>query len=41
MEPYQYMLWLAGLLLASFGAGCGLGMNLRASKGRKTNARRK
>lgn len=41
MEPWQYMIWLSGLLLAAFGAGCGLGMNIRTTKARKTNARRK
>jgi len=42
MEPYQYMIWLAALLLGSFGAGCSLGLTVRTTKGKKTaNARRK
>lgn len=42
MEPWQYGMWLAALLVGSFGAGCSFGVGYRTSKGKKVaNARRR
>ncbi len=34
MEPYQYMIWLAALMLGSFGAGCSFVLTVRTNKGK-------